>query len=190
MDAYGALGSDGVAAIASQLGIDQQTAAAGAAALLPALMGGFKQQAQSAGGLDGLAGMLGGLMGQQAAPVQQGNDVLGQIFGSKDVSRAVATNASGASGISPDLLKKMLPIVAMLAASYFARRNAPAAAAPAEGGMAGGLGGLLGSVLGGLGGQAPAAGAAGGLGGLASMLDLDGDGNPLDDIMGMVTGRR
>ena len=27
--------------------------------------------------------------------------------------------------------------------------------------------------------------AAGGGGGLASMLDLDGDGNPLDDILGM-----
>jgi hypothetical protein len=38
-------------------------------------------------------------------------------------------------------------------------------------------------VLGGGGGQA--APAAGGLGGLASMLDMDGDGNPLDDIMGM-----
>jgi hypothetical protein len=42
---------------------------------------------------------------------------------------------------------------------------------------------MLGSVLGGGGGQA--APAAGGLGGLASMLDMDGDGNPLDDIMGM-----
>ena len=188
MDAYGALGSDGVAAIASQLGIDEQTAAAGAAALLPALMGGFKQQAQSTGGLDGLSGLLGGLLGGQAAPEQQGNDVLGQIFGSKDVSRAVAANASGASGISPDLLKKMLPIVAMLAAGYFARRSAPASAATETGG---GLGGMLGGLLGGLGGQTAAAGAGlGSIGGLASMLDRDGDGNPLNDIMGMVTGKR
>ena len=28
-------------------------------------------------------------------------------------------------------------------------------------------------------------GTPGGVGGLASMLDLDGDGNPLDDILGM-----
>lgn len=36
------------------------------------------------------------------------------------------------------------------------------------------------------------AGGLGSLGGLASMLDLDGDGNPLDDILGMagkLTGR-
>ena len=41
---------------------------------------------------------------------------------------------------------------------------------------------MLGGLLGG-GGQAAPAG--GGLGGLASMLDMDGDGNPLDDLMGM-----
>jgi len=50
--------------------------------------------------------------------------------------------------------------------------------APQTGG--GGLGDLLGGMLGG--GQA----AAGrGAPSLASMLDLDGDGNPLDDILGM-----
>ncbi len=41
------------------------------------------------------------------------------------------------------------------------------------------LGQVLGGVLGG--GQAQ----SGGLGGLASLIDLDGDGNPLDDIIGM-----
>ena len=42
---------------------------------------------------------------------------------------------------------------------------------------------VLGSVLGG--GQAQAAPAGGGLGGLGSLLDMDGDGNPLDDIISM-----
>ena len=55
---------------------------------------------------------------------------------------------------------------------------------PASGG--GGLGGMLGDVLGGaLGGGQKAQPAASGLGGLASMLDMDGDGNPLDDIVAM-----
>ena len=65
----------------------------------------------------------------------------------------------------------------MAVTAYLARQagdRAPAGGA-AQGG---GLGGILGQVLGG-------AGAAGGLGGLASMLDLNGDGNPLDDIIGM-----
>jgi hypothetical protein len=51
---------------------------------------------------------------------------------------------------------------------------------PSGGG--GGLGDLLGGLLGGGGGQ-PTQQA--GLGSLASMLDLDRDGNPLDDILGM-----
>ena len=187
-------GAGGLAQIAKELGIDEKTAAAGAAALLPAVLGGFKKQAQGApGGLEGLAGMLGGMGGgglldavlsPQPTPVNQGNEVLGQIFGSPDVSRAVAGQAAANTGIPTDLLKKMLPIVAMAAAGMMAKS---ASAAPAEGG--GGLGGLLGQVVGGLMGGGQSA-AAGGLGGLASMLDMNGDGNPLDGIMNMVGGGR
>jgi hypothetical protein len=36
-----------------------------------------------------------------------------------------------------------------------------------------------------MGGGQQAAPAAGGLGGLGSLLDMDHDGNPLDDIIGM-----
>jgi len=36
------------------------------------------------------------------------NDVLGQIFGSKDVSRTVAQSAAEETGLEPSLLKKML----------------------------------------------------------------------------------
>jgi hypothetical protein len=186
IEALGGMG--GIAQMAKELGIDEQTVAAGAAALAPAVLGGFKKQAQAQpGGLEGLAGMLGGMGGgglldavlsPQATPVNQGNDVLGQIFGSPEVSRAVAGQASATSGIPTDLLKKLLPMVAMAAAGMMAKS---ASAAPAEGG--GGLGGLLGQVAGMLGGGQPAA--AGGMAGLASMLDMDGDGNPLDDILGM-----
>ena len=55
-----------------------------------------------------------------------------------------------------------------------------ASAGGASGGL-GGLGGLLGGLLGG--GGSSSAGAPGGLGGLAAMLDADGNGNPLDDIL-------
>ena len=194
IDALGGLG--GLQQIATELGVDQQTVATGAAALLPAVLGGFKKQAQAQPtGLDGLLGSLGGLGGgglldavlsPQATPVDQGNQVLGQIFGSPDVSRTVAGQAAGSTGISADLLKKLLPIVAMAAAGMMAKS---ASAGGTSTGTGGGMGGLLGQVLGGLGGSQPAAtgGSLGGLGGLASMLDLDGDGNPLDDIMGMAS---
>ena len=50
-----------------------------------------------------------------------------------------------------------------------------------EGGGLGNMGGGLGDVLAGMVGG----GGQGGLPGLASLLDLDRDGNPLDDILGM-----
>ena len=50
---------------------------------------------------------------------------------------------------------------------------------------AGALGGLLGGATPGAGVSAGTGAAPAGLGALASMLDLDGDGNPLDDFLGM-----
>ena len=54
----------GVSSIANQLGIDEKQAQRGAEALLPALLGGFKKQAQAQP--DSLAG-IGGLLGQLGA---------------------------------------------------------------------------------------------------------------------------
>jgi hypothetical protein len=190
LDALGGMG--GLQQMASELGVDEKTVMAGASALLPALMGGFKQQAAGAGGLEGLVGMLGGMGGgnlldqvlaPQATATGPGHDIVGQIFGGESGAQAVAGHAAAQSGIPTDLIMKMLPMLAMAAAGFMAKSAAAgSAAAPAEGG----LGGLLGQVAGMLGGGQPAA-AAGGLGGLAAMLDMDGDGNPLDDIMGMAS---
>jgi len=181
----------GIESMAKELGIPPAVAKQGADALLPAILGGFKKQAQSGGGIEGLGGLLGQLggggllgsvLGSQPTPVSQGNDVLGQIFGSKDVSRSVAGQASAQTGIDAGILKQMLPILAMMAAGYMAKQGG-------QDGAGGGLGGMLGNVLGGAlgGGAAPS---AGGLGGIGQMLDMDGDGNPLDDIMGMVNKMR
>lgn len=188
----------GVGAIARELGIDESTAQAGAAALLPAILGGFKGQAQQQpDGLGGLVNMIGGLggggllasvLGAGPSNVDAGNNVLGQIFGSKDVSRAVAADAASKTGISGELLKKMLPLIAMAVAGYMATHAQGAQAQPA-GDQGGGLGGLLGNVLGsvlGGGQQQPAAPVSGGaLGGLGNLIDLNHDGNPLDDIIKM-----
>ena len=183
----------GLQAMARELGVSESQAATGADALLPAILGGFKKQAQAQpSGLDGLGGLLGqlgggGLLDQVLAPqptdLNPGNEVLGQIFGSRDVSRAVAQNASVRTGLDTTLLKKMLPMLAMVVAGMMAKQQGGAAEQPSQGG--GGLGDLLGSLLGG--GQAGgSASAGGGLGGLASMLDLNRDGNPLDDILKMI----
>ena len=184
----------GLESVARELGVSEDQAASGAEALVPAILGGFKRQAQSQpAGLEGLGGLLGqlgggGLLDDVLAPqptnVSRGNDVLGQIFGSRDVSRAVAQNAAAQSGLDPSLLKKMLPVLAMLVAGYMARQggaDARAQSASTGGGLGGGLDGLLGGLLGGAGGQASGTPSSG----LASMLDLNGDGNPLDDILRM-----
>lgn len=176
--------SGGIETMARELGVNESVAQAGAAALLPSILGGFKKTTQAQpGGLEGLGGLLGQLGGgglldsvlaPQPTPVNQGNEILGQIFGSKEVSRTVAAGAEQQTGISGDLLKKMLPIVAMMVAGYMAKQGS------SDSGNGGGLGGLIGGLLGG-----GSSASSGGLGGLASLLDLDGDGNPLDDIIGM-----
>jgi hypothetical protein len=193
----------GIESMAKELGVSPGIAQQGAEALLPAILGGFQKQAQGGGGegLGGLIGQLGGgglldaVLGSQPTPVEPGNEVLGQIFGSKDVSRTVASHAAGQTGLDAGLLKKMLPMLAMLVAGAMAKQGGEAGGGlggmlggALGGGSGGGLGGILGNVLGGAvgGGSAPAAGGlAGSLGGLGQMLDRNGDGNPLDDILGM-----
>ena len=172
----------GIKSIARELGVSESQAATGAETLIPAILGGFKKQAQAQpSGLEGLGGLLGQLGGgslldnvlsPEATDVTRGNDVLGQIFGSKDVSRTVAQNAASRSGLSPSLLQKMLPMLAMLVAGYMAKQQGSAQSASGTGS---GFGGLLSGLLGGAAsGTAPS---------LASLLDLNREGNPLDDIL-------
>lgn len=174
-------------AISQQLGIDRQSAQAGASALLPSLLGGFRKQAQmEAGGTEGGAGNLLGLLGSlgggslldavtspRPASKEPGDRILGQVFGSKEVSRTVAGQAAQSTGIDPSVLKKMLPLLAMAVSGYLASRSG---AGGAQGQM------LQGQMLQGAGGQR---GGSEGGGGLLGLLDMDGDGNPLDDILRM-----
>ena len=183
----------GLQSMARELGVSEKQAASGAEALIPAILGGFKKQAQSQpSGVEGLGDMLGQLGGgslmddvlsPEPTHVDRGDDVLGQIFGSKDVSRTVAQNAAAQSGLEPSLLKKMLPMLAMLVTGYMAKQRSgasPAQASPTGGGLGDLLGGMLGGQTSGAGRTMSGAG-----GGLSSMLDLNGDGNPLDDILRM-----
>ena len=175
--------SGGLQSMARELGMSESQAARGAEALLPAILGGFKKQAQAQpAGLEGLGGLLGQLGGggllddvlsPQPTDVGRGNDVLGEIFGSREVSRTVAQDAASRSGLDASLLKKMLPMLAMMVAGFMAKQGA-GGQGPARGG---GLGDMLGGLLGG--------GGPGKGGGLASMLDMNGDGNVLDDILRM-----
>jgi hypothetical protein len=189
----------GLQSMARDLDVSEGQAEAGAEALLPAILGGMKKQAQShPSGLEGLGGLLGrlggaGLLDQVLSPQRtepaRGNEVLGQIFGSKDVSRTVADSAASTSGLDSGLLRKMLPLLAMLVTGYLSRQAEGTVQSPRAGGglgdLIGGLGGMLGGAHAGGAAGAGRAGRLGPPGGLGALLDANGDGNALDDILRM-----
>lgn len=171
-----------VSQISRQFGLDPSQTQSALEALLPSVAAGFRRNASSPQGLEGLLGALAG--GQHARyvdspevitrpeAIQDGNGILGHIFGSKEVSREVAAEAAARSGVGADVLKQMLPMVAALVMGAMAR----------NGGAQGGLGGLT-AGLNQLG--AGQAGAGGGiLDMLTPMLDANRDGSVVDDIIG------
>jgi hypothetical protein len=160
--------------LAAQLGLNETQAASAVSALVPALSNGLRQNAQTPDGLSGLAAALTGgnhrryiedpvALGD-AATIADGNGILGHILGSKDVSRQVAAQAGAQTGLAPDVMKRMLPLVATLVMGAMSRQTAKAGAPSLT--SAGGAGGIL-DMLGGA-------------------LDQNRDGSMLDDLGGII----
>ena len=190
--------------IGRQYGLDPAQTEAAVAALAPVIAAGMKRSAGSGDGLGSIFAALqqGEQSGQLSSPTDAGNVVLGQIFGSKDVSRGVAQQLSANSGISSAILKQMLP---MIAAYLFSQMMSGRGAAASTNSGGGGLGDILGQVLGGgsapRGAPAPQAAPGGGwLGDIIGNI-LNGAGAPrsgsgqqptqgggLGDILGQVLG--
>lgn len=109
-------------AMAKQFGIAQEQVAEAMAALMPAFSSGLKRTATNPYDLGPLMGaMLSGAYGKYFEDVGRaftaqgkadGNIVLEQLFGSKEVSRAIAAQAEQFSGIGQDVLKRMMPAMA------------------------------------------------------------------------------
>jgi len=166
-----------VGQVARQLGISEDQAQTGLKQLIPALARGVSRNASDDQGANDLVRALetgnhGRYLDQpdilaDQTTVDDGNGILGHIFGNKDVSREVATRASSNTGITSSILRKMLPIAASLVMSALSK------------GILGG-GSRGGGIFGG--GQPQ-------LGGLAGLLDFDRDGSVVDDILGMVARR-
>ena len=158
MDLLSAAGADNsVGKIADSVGMGASDAQNMIGALAPALMRSFQKQAESSGGLDALQGALAkgnhqryvdepDLMGSENTR-DDGNKILGHLFGSKDVSRNVAAQAAAETGIDATLIKKALPLVAGLAMGALSKKTN--AGASDSGDL---LGGLVGGMLGGSGG--------------------------------------
>ncbi len=190
-----AQGGNAVNNLSNQFGLSQQQTQNALEALLPAFSMGLQNKAQAPDTFSQLAGMMMGAQGGQQAfedanndgipdhLQQEGNQVLGQLFGSKDVSRAVADQASAMSGVSSAVLKAMLPVVASMIMGGLFKSASNQGLGGILGQLAQGmmpgmggqqpqannpLGGLLGSLLGG--GQTAQGGMGGGLGGVLGGL--------------------
>src|SRR5690349_6099747 len=147
-----AQGGEAMDMLGREYGLTPDQTQAAVTALLPAVSAGLKRATATPEGLSNLLAV----MAQQphlpamyddpntafAQPGRDaGNDILSVIFGSPDVSRAVADSAQLQSGITSGILKKLLPVVVgMLISGMLGRKSSSAsppsapAGAPTDGG--------------------------------------------------------
>ncbi len=148
--------------MARQFGLSQQQAQAAVEALLPAFSRGLKQNTSDPYNVGAFLSALSS--GQHAkyfedasrafAPdgMADGNGILGHIFGSKELSRAVAQQAAQATGIGQEVMKQMLPaLAAMIMGGLFKQTTGqlgtqPGASHSGTGGF-GGSGNPLGEMI-------------------------------------------
>jgi hypothetical protein len=159
--------------LAQQFGIGNDEAASALSALVPQLASGLQQNLQQPNGLQSLLGALAsGQHGQylndptrlgDTSTMAEGAGILGHILGGQDAAHSVATNAAAETGLSPDLLKQMLPLAATLVMGAVAHQASSAGVA-----------------------QANTSSSAGMMGAVASMLDSNHDGSMMDDVVGMM----
>jgi hypothetical protein len=171
-----AKGGGAISQLASQFGLQENQAASAVQSLIPALAGGLQRNINQ-GGLEGLLTALTNGNHQRyledpsalasSTALDDGNGILGHIFGAKDVSRRVAAQASSRTGISESVLKQMLPAVASLAMGAMSRQAA-AASASGNSGLAAGSPDPGSSLL----------------GMLTPLLDRERDGSIMDDLLG------
>jgi len=174
-----AQGGKVVEQLAKSSGLDTGNTVAAVAQLLNGLNGGIKKNTANSGGLEALINAVQGgnhdryLSNSKAAfnpsAILDGNKILGHILGSKNASRALASQVESETGISSSILKKMLPVVATMAMGAMKKQS------------------TSGNGLAQLFGQSAPVRANQSMGSklLSSFLDSDQDGSVVDDLMGM-----
>jgi len=177
--------------IGRQFGLSEEQTRAAVEALTPVVAAGMRRNGGAGGGLNDIIRSItqGGAPEETDAATSQGNDILGEIFGSKEVSRGVANELSASSGIGASILKKMLPIIASIVMAQVAKQMGSRG-----GSSGGGLGDILGDILGGGDGSAPQPKSSGGIedilkdilgggGGGAAPRSNPRSGNAADDLL-------
>ncbi|WP_075289925.1 DUF937 domain-containing protein [Pararhizobium arenae] len=108
--------------MARQFGLAQEQMAKATAALMPAFSTAMKRNASNPYDFSAfLAAMTSGNHAQYFEDMTKaftpqgladGNGILGQLFGSKEMSRAIAAQAAQMTGIGQEIYKQMLPVMA------------------------------------------------------------------------------
>lgn len=117
-----AQGGHGLENIAKLYGVSTQQALKVAETVMPAFTEGFRRASQSPDSMGSLmalmtSGPYGALYNQPAATPgmkEAGTDALNAVFGSSEVSRAVATQVAASTGLGVVLVKQMMPTYATL----------------------------------------------------------------------------
>ncbi len=153
----------GLDVLGQQFGLTREQTLKAVAELAPVVTAGVRQNTRQD---DGMASLLEALSGgrherylDDAQAVQydnvrdDGNGILGHLFGNKQVSREVTMQAAGSTGIGGAILRKMLPVIAsMVIGAIFKQMTGGGQAQtrqPRGGQGDGGLGDILGDILGG-----------------------------------------
>jgi len=188
------IGQSIVRSVAGQLGVNEQQASGAVNMAIPAILAGMTRNAQSQDGADSLnnaleskhdGSLLDNLTGMVEGHPQQlqsdGDGILGHVFGNRRA--AIEQGIAQKSGISMNKIGPLLAILAPIVMAYLGKEKRQTNTG------AGGLGDLLGGLLGG-GDQQQSRSGGSVMDILGDLLDKDGDGNPLNDLLGGFLGGR
>lgn len=179
-------GSEIINNITQKFGINQNEATAALTAAVPMILGGLGRNAQSADGAQSIENALQqhnpnrlndiqGFFNMGDAAQKDGEGILGHIFGNN--KEKVESGIAQKSGLSMSKIAPIIAMVAPLVLSYLSKQK------QSNTQSGGGITDILGSVLGG--GNNTGSKQGGIMGMVTGFLDKDGDGDVLDDIMGM-----
>ncbi|MCH9672120.1 MAG: DUF937 domain-containing protein [Gammaproteobacteria bacterium] len=160
-----------ISELGRSVGLDDNATRSVLERLAPALSRGIQKNASTPKGMEDLMAALEkgnhqryvddlGTIGRPET-TDDGNGILGHIFGSKDVSRNVAGYASKETGVSSSIIKKLLPVVASIAMGALSKQTQAGRSLTGTS-TGGGLPGIL-----------------------SSFLDADKDGSVADDLINL-----
>jgi hypothetical protein len=178
------LGKTLVSSASKEIGQNKVQTTSALSTALPLILGAMKNNASTPQGAEGLLGALsgkhdgslldniGGLIGNSNV-IADGAGILGHVFGGKEqnVAQAVSKKSGMDMGSTMNLLKMAAPFVMAYLGKQTRSKNVTDGNA---------IGDLLGGLLGGSAQKEQSL--------VTQLLDADGDGSVIDDIIGMAAG--